>query len=104
MEIISDSDLRVRADEDILMPTLPPAIGAEGSGHGSIFDKLIENYGALAERAEDMVFQHVSGEIEMELRAHFFGCVQIFLGRADFFVLEHLEIGANLCPFLFLSR
>lgn len=84
MEIISDSSLRVRADEDILMP----AIIAEGSGGGSIFDKLIEDYGALAERAEDMVFQHVSGEIEMELRAHFFGCVQIFLGRAVFFFLN----------------
>jgi len=72
MEIVSDSaGLRARADENELMPPLPPARGAE-SGGGSIFDKLIEDYGGLAGRAEDMVIQHVCGEIEMELRVHFF--------------------------------
>ena len=76
MELATDSRLRVRASEDKLIPTPPPPRGSEANG-GSIFDKLIEDYGALAERAEDMVFQHVCGEIEMELRAHFFRCVQI---------------------------
>jgi len=71
MEVVSDSSLRVRVDEDGLMPTPSPVRGAE-SGGGSIFDKLIEDYGALAGRAEDMVLHHVCGEIEMELRAHFF--------------------------------
>jgi hypothetical protein len=75
-EIATDSGLRVRADEDKLMP-IPPPIRSGGSDGGSIFDKLVEDYGALAERAEDMVFQHVCGEVEMELRAHFFRCVQI---------------------------
>lgn len=57
------------------MPTPPPPIRGTESLTGSIFDKLIEDYGALAERAEDMVLQHVCGEIEMDLRAHFFRCV-----------------------------
>ncbi|KAF9650708.1 hypothetical protein BDM02DRAFT_3092586 [Thelephora ganbajun] len=70
-EIVIDSGLRVRADEDKLMPIPPPVRGTESDG-GSIFDKLIEDYGALVERAEEMVVQHVCGEIEMELRAHFF--------------------------------
>ena len=74
-EIIANSNLRVRADEDHLMPTPPPlARGTERDG-GSIFDKLIDDYGALAERAEDMVLQHVCGEIGTELKAHFFRCV-----------------------------
>ena len=76
-EIASDSSLRVRADEDELIPTPPPVRGAKGPDGGSVFDKLIEDYRALAERAEDMVFQHVCGEIEMELRAHFFRCVEM---------------------------
>ena len=56
------------------MPMTPPVRNNESDG-GSIFDKLIEDYDALAERAEGMVSQHVCGEIEMELRAHFFRCV-----------------------------
>ena len=74
-DIGTDSGLRVRADEDKLIPVPPPARNSE-TDDGSIFDKLIGDYDALAERAEDMVFQHVCGEIEMELRAHFFRCVQ----------------------------
>lgn len=71
-DIIANSTLRVRADDDNLMPTPPPSVhGAEADG-GSIFDKLIEDYDTLAERAEDMVLQHVCGEIVMELKAHFF--------------------------------
>ena len=73
--IAADSSLRVRADEDKLMPMPPPARSGE-SDSGSIFDKLIEEYDALAERAEDMAFQHVCGEIEMELKVHFFRYVQ----------------------------
>lgn len=72
MEIISESSLRVRADEDRLMPAPPPVLGTEESNGSSVFDKLIEDYCALAERVEDMVFQHVCGEIEMDLRDHFF--------------------------------
>ena len=76
MEIISDSSLRVRADEDKLIPIPPPLRGTKEPDGGSIFDRLIEDYRALADRAEDMVFQHVCGEIEMELRAHFFRYVK----------------------------
>ena len=75
-EIGTDSSLRVRADEDRLIPIPPPARSSK-SDVGSIFDKLIDDYDVLAERAEDMVFQHVCGEIEMELKAHFFRYVQI---------------------------
>jgi hypothetical protein len=74
-DIIVDSGLRVRADEDKLMPVPPPPVHGTESDGGSIFDKLIEDYVVLAERAEDMVLQHVCGEIEMELKAHFFRCV-----------------------------
>lgn len=84
MEISSDSSLRVRADQDTLIPTPPPVRGTEEPDGGSIFDKLIEDYRALAERAEDMVFQHVCGEIEMELRAHFFRCVEILRNEGRF--------------------
>jgi len=83
MGIISESSLRVRADEDKLIPTPPLAFGTEESDGSSIFDKLIQDYGALTERAEDMVFQHVCGEIEMELRAHFFRYVCFFSFRRE---------------------
>lgn len=56
---------------------IPPLPRSSESDAGSIFDKLIEDYGVLAERAEDMVFQHVCGEVEMELKAHFFRYVQV---------------------------
>jgi hypothetical protein len=75
------------------MPTPPPPTRDTESDGGSIFDKLIEDYGALAERAEDMVLQHVCGEIEMELRAHFFRCV--FERGAVF----RDRVNANLCSF-----
>lgn len=71
-DIITNPTIRARADENKLMPTPPPPRRGSESNTGSIFDGLIEDYAALAERAEDMVLQHVCGEIEMELRAHFF--------------------------------
>lgn len=77
------SSIRVRADEDKLMPTPPPPTRGTESNAGSIFDKLIEDYGALTERAEDMVLEHVCGEIEMDLRAHFFKCVSSCWTWAD---------------------
>lgn len=64
------------------MPTPPPAPSIEEFDNGSVFDSLIADYDALSERAEDMVFQHVCGEIEMELRTHFFRCVWV---SGDFF-------------------
>lgn len=88
MEIASDSGLRVRVHEDNLMPTPPLIRGTGGSCTGSIFDKLIEDYGALGERAEDMVFQHVCGEIEAELRAHFFRYGSNFLSFHSFNVVD----------------
>jgi len=94
MEIINDSSLRVRADGDKFMPTPPPVHGTGADG-GSIFDKLIEDYGALAERADDMVLQHVCGEIEMELRAHFFRYVQ---GVFFFFLFSNRRSNTNLSP------
>lgn len=62
------------------MPIPPPVRSTGETYDGSIFDKLIEDYDALAERAEDMVFQHVCGEIEMELRAHFFRHAHLLSG------------------------
>jgi len=81
-EITTDSSLRVRADEDKFMPIPPPVRGTECNGD-SIFDKLIEGYGVLAERAKDMVLQHVCGEIEMELKAHFFSHTSGQLGESS---------------------
>ena len=78
------------------MPAPPPVRGPESDG-GSVFDKLIEDYDALAERAEDMVFQHVCGEIEMELRAHFFRYVRTFSRVRD----VPFSFNAELCPFCF---
>ena len=88
------------------MPIPPLARGNE-SDRGSIFDRLIEDYGALTERAEDMVFQHVCGEIEMELKAHFFRYVYIserrvlccFLpGRAPFDICMILTCVYSISP------
>jgi len=74
-----------------------PARSNESDG-GSIFDKLIEEYDVLAERAEDMVFQHVCGEIEMELKAHFFRYVQRVAPSERGSDLRYLP-NSNLRPF-----
>jgi RAD50-interacting protein 1 len=50
------------------MPKLPPVKDAQFDG--TVFDELIAQYASLLDRAEDIVAQHVYGEVEVELRAH----------------------------------
>ncbi|KZT74918.1 hypothetical protein DAEQUDRAFT_659434 [Daedalea quercina L-15889] len=52
-----------------------PSSNASGTGdeEGTIFDALVDQYGKLAERAEDIIVQSVCGEVEAGLKAHFTG-------------------------------
>ncbi len=39
---------------------------------GTIFDELVKQYNALAERAETMLVKQICGEVESDLKAHLF--------------------------------
>jgi hypothetical protein len=76
-DIVRTSALRVRAEENILMPSPPPVKDAQSEG--TVFDELVIQYTRLTDRAEEMVSQHVYSEVEVELRVHLFRLVEMHL-------------------------
>lgn len=44
---------------------------------GTIFDELVKQYNALAERAETMLIKQICGEVESDLKAHLFKYVVV---------------------------
>lgn len=61
--------LRSQAEANSLLPD--PVYGEADVLQSTIFEALLSLYQKLVERAEDMIVQQVSGEIESGLRAHF---------------------------------
>jgi hypothetical protein len=60
------------AGSSTLLPSLSAQpLGTDDTPEGTLFDALIEQYEALAQRAEGMMVQHTYLEIESGLRAHF---------------------------------
>lgn len=78
-DIVRTSALRVRAEENILMPSPPPVKDAQSEG--TVFDELVIQYTRLTDRAEEMVAQHVYSEVEVELRTHLFRLVEVHLAN-----------------------
>ncbi|TDL28873.1 hypothetical protein BD410DRAFT_712399 [Rickenella mellea] len=67
--ICERSTLRARVENN---PLLPDPSAANVEDEGTLFDELIAQYGALASRAEGMLVRQVCGEVEAELKAHFY--------------------------------
>ncbi|PCH33328.1 hypothetical protein WOLCODRAFT_111625 [Wolfiporia cocos MD-104 SS10] len=74
-EINRRASLRARAEAAAALPE--PTAGDAEAPEDTIFGELVQQYGKLAERAEDMLVQFVCGEVEAGLRAHFSGGAQV---------------------------
>jgi RAD50-interacting protein 1 len=79
-EINRRASLRARVDKH---PSLPQTKGKADAytPDNTIFQELVLQYRKLVDRAENMIVQHVCGEIESGLRAHFSSCAFSFFAR-----------------------
>jgi hypothetical protein len=68
-EIDRRASLREKAQTHVSLPV--PKGTPEDLPEGTIFEELVIQYRKLVKRAEDMIIQQVSSEIESGLRAHF---------------------------------
>ncbi|KAI0336160.1 hypothetical protein GY45DRAFT_1316243 [Cubamyces sp. BRFM 1775] len=70
-EINRRANLRTKAES---VPSLPnPRENEDEPPEGTIFEELVRHYHALVDRAEEMIVQCVTGEVEAGLKAHLQG-------------------------------
>ncbi|KAI9068018.1 RINT-1 family protein [Trametes sanguinea] len=70
-EINRRANLRSKAES---VPSLPnPRDTEDEPPEGTIFEELVRHYNALVDRAEDMIVQCVTGEVETALKPHLQG-------------------------------
>lgn len=67
-EINNTASLRTLLESNSLVPK-PSALDG-GVPQNTLFDKLIGYYQNLVQRSEDMIVQHVVGEVQATFKAH----------------------------------
>ena len=70
-EINHRANLRTKAESVSSLPN--PRQNEDEPPEGTIFEELVRHYHALVERAEEMIVQCVTGEVEAGLKAHLQG-------------------------------
>lgn len=82
IEINERSALRAKVDAH---PSLPTTAHAKDSDQveGTLFDELIGQYTAVANRAEDMIIRHISSEVEVELKGYFAKYAPIYISESS---------------------
>jgi hypothetical protein len=63
--------LRIRAEGNKLLPNPAPTGSKTDSGDTLLFEVLVAQYGAIIDRAEDMLVKQACFEVETELKPYF---------------------------------
>ncbi|KAI0047816.1 hypothetical protein FA95DRAFT_1540756 [Auriscalpium vulgare] len=70
-EINHKASLRARAETHPSLPDPKALTDGTEAPDGTIFEELVQQYGTLVARAEDMIVQQVCGEVETSLKPYF---------------------------------